>query len=96
MKLMNGIQEGDFMFHCPGCKQAHEVTTQRKNNRGAQWKFNGNMEEPTFNPSVHVWHYRPDGSKQTDCHSIITAGFIQFLNDCNHLLKGHTVELPQI
>lgn len=28
------------------------------------------------------------------CHSFITAGRIQFLDDCTHALKGRTVELP--
>lgn len=28
------------------------------------------------------------------CHSFVTAGCIQFLDDCTHALKGQTVELP--
>lgn len=27
------------------------------------------------------------------CHSFITDGEIQFLNDCTHKLAGHTVDL---
>jgi Family of unknown function (DUF6527) len=30
----------------------------------------------------------------TRCHSFITDGRIQFLNDCTHELAGQTVELP--
>lgn len=30
------------------------------------------------------------------CHSFITDGNIQFLNDCTHHLAGQTVELPDI
>ena len=30
------------------------------------------------------------------CHSFITDGRIQFLNDCTHDLKGQTVDLPEI
>lgn len=28
------------------------------------------------------------------CHSFVTDGKIQFLNDCFHSLKGQTVDLP--
>jgi hypothetical protein len=28
------------------------------------------------------------------CHSFVTDGKIQFLNDCSHALKGQTVDLP--
>jgi hypothetical protein len=30
------------------------------------------------------------------CHSIITDGRIQFLDDCTHLLAGQTIELPDL
>lgn len=30
------------------------------------------------------------------CHSYITDGKIQFLNDCTHELSGQTVDLPEI
>lgn len=34
-------------------------------------------------------------SVNTICHSFITNGEIQFLDDCTHELKGQTVELPE-
>lgn len=33
-------------------------------------------------------------SVETICHSFVTDGKIQFLDDCTHNLKGQTVELP--
>lgn len=30
------------------------------------------------------------------CHSFITAGRIQFLDDCTHQLAGQTVDLPDV
>lgn len=30
------------------------------------------------------------------CHSFVTDGRIQFLNDCTHALAGQTVDLPEI
>lgn len=29
------------------------------------------------------------------CHSFVTCGRIQFLNDCTHALAGQTVDLPE-
>lgn len=96
MKLLKGEIEGDYIFECSGCRCGHLITTKRKNDQGAQWRFNGNMDEPTFVPSIHIWHTRPDGTKQTDCHFFITVGFIQYLSDCAHSLKGEIIELPDI
>jgi hypothetical protein len=29
------------------------------------------------------------------CHSFVTDGRIQFLNDCTHPLAGQTVDIPE-
>jgi len=42
----------DFLFWCPGCQEAHGVWTTRRNTCNAIWSFDGNMEKPTFNPSL--------------------------------------------
>ncbi len=31
----------------------------------------------------------------TICHAVVTAGRIQFLDDCTHELAGQTVDLPE-
>lgn len=36
----------------------------------------------------------PDPFHCTVCHSFVTDGCIQFLNDCTHALAGQTVDLP--
>lgn len=36
----------------------------------------------------------PIAGKCFRCHSFVTAGKIQFLDDCTHALKGQTVDLP--
>lgn len=69
------------MFWCPGCDQAHWIDS--------RWTFDGDLERPTFHPSVLVY-----GVKR--CHSFIRAGNIQFLADCSHELAGSTVALPDI
>ena len=78
-------------FKCPGCGHEHTVNVEQDGNI-TPWGFNGDLNNPTFTPSVLVTKPGMDYR----CHSFVTAGFIQFLSDCTHELKGQTVELPQI
>ena len=75
---------GGVMIYCPGCKTHHVFDS--------RWKFNGDYEKPTFNPSMLVNQNDP----KTRCHSFVRDGKIQFLSDCAHELKNQTVELPDI
>lgn len=43
------------MFWCPGCNQAHAV---RIPPAPEPWKWNGNIDAPTFEPSILVTHDR--------------------------------------
>lgn len=38
-----------YKFWCPGCQEAHAVKVSK---RGDGWGFDGNLEKPTFSPSV--------------------------------------------
>ena len=81
--------------HAGGCA---EVTGRGKERRedetgaGPRWGFNGNVDAPTFTPSVLVRYSWSDGPRV--CHSFVTDGRIQFLGDCTHNLAGQTVDLP--
>lgn len=46
---VNGVFIG-YSFHCPGCGENHGVPTTGKK----AWRFNGNEESPTFQPSLLV------------------------------------------
>lgn len=71
-----------YMIECPGCG-LHHVFDER-------WKFNGNIEKPTFTPSMLAkW----GSTKKHICHSFVTDGKIRFLGDCTHDLAGQTVNL---
>ena len=72
-------------FRCPGCNTVHRIDS--------TWKWNGDLETPTINPSVLVLGGL-DGTKHM-CHSFIREGRIQFLEDCDHMLAGQTVDLPE-
>lgn len=80
-----------YAFECPGCKSDHMISTNLKFSPIA-WEFNGDVNSPTFSPSLLVW-----GSEPTlRCHSFVKNGKIEFLSDCFHGLKGQTVDLPEI
>ena len=92
---------GRFCFWCPGCKEAHAVSV-------PPWTFNRDGDKPTFRASVLVDGIQPLTDEQYDrihagekivprplrCHSVVTDGRIQFLDDCTHALAGSTVDLP--
>ncbi len=85
------------VFWCPGCKENHQIDTDR-------WEFNRSYTKPTFSPSYLTWNDpKPDAEPRYDptgkyrkgfrCHSFIRDGRIEFLPDCSHDLAGETVEL---
>ena len=96
-----------YTFPCPGCNSVHQIFDQESVSQGPKWDFNGNQDKPTFSPSLKVTHRHPvghdsnnpapagyDGPYQDDvCHSFITDGKIQFLDDCYHDLAGQTVPM---
>lgn len=90
----------DFGHWCPGCNNGHEINIVHPNSSGAKWSFNGNMERPTFTPSINLKWGKFAGQKDTECggvcHYFITDGRIQFCGDCTHALAGQTVDLPDI
>jgi hypothetical protein len=101
---LRSLQGGRLAFYCPGCREIHQVTTGA--GPGPRWKFDGNAESPTFEPSIHVTWKEPsnvpedfdDESKDVAhcCHSFVRSGQIQFLPDCTHHLSGQTVALPDL
>lgn len=82
-----------LMFFCPGCQCGHMVTVNgERNPKGFTWGWNGDLEKPTFSPSVLMEH---NGEPPMRCHSEVRDGMIQFLADCTHKLAGQTVPLPE-
>lgn len=86
MKLKR-IESSDgtcYVFYCKGCRETHSFQVPR-------WKFNGDMEFPTFWPSLRSsWQF------QTKCHLYVTRGEIEYLGDCAHEFASKTIPLPEI
>jgi hypothetical protein len=100
--LRNGT-DGRLIWWCPGCDMAHTIQTGQGN--GPRWGWNGNVEKPTFTPSVLVtwgiyadpnWKPEPDDGPDVSgrCHSFVIDGRMQFLGDCTHALANQTVDIP--
>ena len=85
---LHELGTGNWTFHCPGCGYNHSFRVNADKNR-PQWTWNGDLELPTFTPSLMVYR----GTDQ-QCHLNMTDGMIQFHGDCVHQLKGQLVECP--
>lgn len=88
-----------YSFYCPGCKHEHVYTIQPD---GISWQFNGNMDSPTFSPSLlntmMVKNEKTDAYdvEKERCHLFVRDGKIVYCSDCKHELAGQTIELPEI
>lgn len=79
----------DYIFWCPGCKCGHGVWVSEPNSGGHRWTFNGDMERPTFQPSLLL-----EGSEtRARCHLFVTAGMLEFLGDCGHEFRGKRIPM---
>lgn len=86
---------------CPGCKCHHVIATVQPFSNGAKWGFNGDMDKPTFSPSLLITTPEVKDEEYTIpatvCHSWIENGMIRFMDDgTTHHLRGQTVELPDV
>jgi len=96
-----------YIFECPGCGMDHMIPVNytdeyRKSCVAAgrstpQWTFNGDLDKPTFGPSLLVtWDYGDKERKHNVCHSFVREGRIQFLSDCTHKMANMTVDLADV
>ena len=89
-RVLATSEEGSLWFECPGCAMMHRVM--HGPGAGPRWGWNASVDKPSFTPSVLVQYPWSDGDRV--CHSFVTDGRIQFLDDCTHALAGQTVDLP--
>jgi hypothetical protein len=84
-------KKGYAIIRCRKCGQ-HLIPIPR-------WNFNGNVDSPTFTPSVNEScnppghpHFQPQ-AKSSRCHFVVTDGMIAYQGDCTHDLAGQTLPL---
>ena len=101
--VLRNVEDG-YVHWCPACNEAHYIAVHKPLANGASWTFDGNVDAPTFNPSVRVEipeHSYADGEggrryhPLERCHYFIRSGHIEFCGDCTHALAGKTVPLPE-
>jgi hypothetical protein len=100
-----GYSAGGWSHWCPGCKAMHHFAVDGPQRNGARWTFDGNLDRPTFSPSMNIRTGRfadpiwrdPDGDDLSSvCHYFLRGGMLQFLGDSTHALAGQTVPLPEL
>lgn len=81
-----------YAFYCPGCEHAHVFYTAGP----VVWTFDGDLEYPTFAPSLlNTCDTHPD-PKQRKCHLNLVGGRLYFHGDCSHGLVDKSVDLPDM
>lgn len=80
-----------YSFYCPGCKHLHVFYTMHP--KGIKWSFNGDMDNPTFSPSLKNTVDGPVVHKV--CHLFVRNGMIEFCGDCTHDHAGKSVPLTE-
>lgn len=85
------IENGEYRIYCEGCKHHHFINTQERNSNNAIWKFNGDLHNPTFHPSIRI-----SVEGKSICHFVITDGYIKYEPDCEHDLKEQRRRLTEI
>lgn len=88
-RVVRHQDETSVWFWCAGCETHHRILT-------PPWGFNDDVERPTFSPSVLVTYDFGEQREAKRCHTFVTDGRIQYLDDCTHALKGQTVDLAPI
>lgn len=92
-KILMEIKDGEkikMVFWCPACHNYHWV--QINSNLKPFWKFNNDLNKPTFSPSILVKN--SDG--EVECHLFIKEGNIEYLEDCTHDFKALTIPMHSI
>lgn len=98
-RILHRIADNDgkpvgWMFWCPACENCHAYYVEQPNGSNkAQWQFNGNIEKPTFTPSLLAYRTLSNGQRETICHLFVTDGLIQYQGDCPHKLAGQTIPM---
>jgi hypothetical protein len=94
-----------YTHWCPACGEMHIIFDDG-------WTFNGDIEHPTFQPSVRItgtqkiivdgkwtgeWATGPGGEpKPYCCHYILALGILRYCGDCTHGYAGQNVQLPEL
>jgi hypothetical protein len=66
----------------------HAFAVDASFSNGAKWTFNGNLEKPSFSPSMNIGN--------DFCHYYLTDGELRFSACHGHNLGGQVIPLPEL
>lgn len=95
--ILNVTGDGVYEWFCPGCKRVHRLSGKTPNGLGEKWVLSGAFDAPTFTPGHKIMARTYDDSADPDkvlCSYFITAGRVEFQEDCAHSLAGMIVAMP--
>ena len=80
--------------YCPACERSHRFIVVNEADQNHVWQFSGTEDLPTFTPSILVdsGPMRP-GDPNHICHSYLTAGVWEFLNDSTHAMADQKIPM---
>jgi hypothetical protein len=93
-KDITGKDITGWIFYCPGCQEHHEIDS--------RWTFDGNMEQPTFTPSLKCgpywrmppgWSYdkaKAEGKAENDPVTGRLPGAVNWT--CHLFIRGGKIE----
>lgn len=81
-----------FAHYCPGCELRHYISV--ADPLGCNWSFDGDMDQPTFAPSIK--HSQPWKDSGSTCHYFIQNGMINYCGDSTHALAGQSIAVPEM
>ena len=98
----HGYGQKVLAHYCPACETMHGFAYITPQKNGAIWTFDGDFEQPTFTPSMHIkagpWpeDCREKGNEYDVCHYFLTNGVINYLTDCTHKYAGQQILLTDV
>ena len=85
----HGGQHHHYHFWCPACRRLHLYNTEGE----IRWSFDGNLESPTFKPSLKY----TGGPAGVKCHLWCKNGVLEYCNDTPHAeFKGKSVPMVEM
>jgi Family of unknown function (DUF6527) len=103
LRILNGVEiecdpiDAEFVLIRIPCRFSHRKLPVMLNGQRSGtncWTWNGDTEKPTFRPSVLTKIELVDGVFV--CHSWVTDGVVQFLDDCTHINRSQSIKLLDI
>lgn len=89
-----------YAHYCPACDGIHQIFVGGPT--PPNWTFDGNIDQPTFSPSIRVFHPKHkdlegvEHAEKTVCHYFLKAGVIEYCTDNPHKFNGKKVPLPEL